>query len=34
MAATVPLGPGLVSVVWVLQHVQSEQLGLLFVVST
>ena len=30
----VPLGPGLVSVVWVLQHVQSEQLGLLFVVST
>ena len=23
MAARVPLGPGLVSVVWVLQHVQS-----------
>ena len=33
MAATAPL-LRLVSVVWVLQHVQSEQLGLLFVVST
>ena len=29
----VPLGPGLVSVVWVLQHVQPGQLGLLVVVS-